>query len=101
MPPRPYRFLAGSALVLALMGEVGCGGSSSPPAGSTGKSQLAAGPVTVVALGDSLTAGDGDDSGQGYAGRLTEAIGAVPGRAGSTLVNLGQSGWDSTMLVDG
>lgn len=57
--------------------------------------------MTVVALGDSLTAGVGDDSGQGYAGRLTEAIGAEPGRRNSTLVNLGASGWDSTMLVDG
>jgi lysophospholipase L1-like esterase len=57
--------------------------------------------VTVVALGDSLTAGEGDESGQGFAGRLTEAISAKPERANSTLVNLGQSGWDSTMMVNG
>jgi lysophospholipase L1-like esterase len=64
-------------------------------------STLAQGPVTVIALGDSLTAGDGDDAGQGFVGRLTEAISARPGRAGSTLTNLGQSGWDSTMMVSG
>ena len=62
---------------------------------------LAAGPVTVIALGDSLTAGDGDDAGKGFVGRLTEAIAARPGREGSTLTNLGQSGWDSTMMVSG
>ncbi|MFC4950244.1 SGNH/GDSL hydrolase family protein [Pseudonocardia sp. GCM10023141] len=60
-----------------------------------------AGPVTVITLGDSLTSGDGDDDGQGYAGRMVEMIAALPGREGSTLVNLGQSGWDSTMLVNG
>ncbi len=55
----------------------------------------------MIALGDSLTAGDGDESGSGYVGRLTESIGAMPGRSGSSLVNLGASGWDSTMMVDG
>jgi lysophospholipase L1-like esterase len=102
MLQRSYRRLAGFAVVLAMAGGAACGDSSSPTARSTAaREQLAPGPVTVVALGDSLTAGDGDDSGQGYAGRLTEAIGAEPGRANSTLVNFGQSGWDSTMLVDG
>ncbi|MBI5963264.1 MAG: hypothetical protein HY863_07305 [Chloroflexi bacterium] len=34
-------------------------------------STLQPGPVTLVALGDSLTAGDGDDSGRGgYPGRI-------------------------------
>ena len=70
---------------------------AAPAAGPT----LAAGPVTVIALGDSLTAGDGDDAGKGFVGRLTEAIAARPGREGSTLTNLGQSGWDSTMMVSG
>lgn len=85
-----------------MAGTAGCG--SEPPGrsgSSSAQASLVDGPVTVVALGDSLTAGDGDDAGQGYAGRLTEAIAAQPGRAESTLVNLGQSGWDSTMLVDG
>jgi lysophospholipase L1-like esterase len=63
--------------------------------------ELADGPVTVVSLGDSLTAGQGDEDGQGYVGDLTALIGAAPGRSGSTLVNLGMSGWDSTMMVEG
>ena len=94
------------ALVLALL-LAGCAApqvagapapaGAAPPAGPT----LAAGPVTVIALGDSLTAGDGDDAGKGFVGRLTEAIAARPGREGSKLTNLGQSGWDSTMMVNG
>jgi lysophospholipase L1-like esterase len=62
---------------------------------------LPPGPVTLITLGDSLTAGQGDDTGVGFAGRLAETIGARPGREGTTLVNLGQSGWDSTMMVEG
>ena len=95
------------ALVLALLlagcaapqvaGSPAAVGAAPPAAGPT----LAAGPVTVIALGDSLTAGDGDDAGLGFAGRLVEAIAAEPGREGSTLLNLGQSGWDSTAMVDG
>jgi len=95
------------ALVLALLlagcaapqvaGNPAAVGAAPPAAGPT----LAAGPVTVIALGDSLTAGDGDDAGKGFVGRLTEAIAARPGREGSTLTNLGQSGWDSTMMVSG
>jgi lysophospholipase L1-like esterase len=95
------------ALVLALLlagcaapqvaGNPAAVGAAPPAAGPT----LAAGPVTVIALGDSLTAGDGDDAGKGFVGRLTESIAARPGREGSTLTNLGQSGWDSTMMVSG
>jgi lysophospholipase L1-like esterase len=62
---------------------------------------LAPGPVTVITLGDSLTQAVGDDEGRGFAGRLVEAIGARPDRTGSTLLNLGQSGWTSTDMVDG
>src|SRR5687768_7195797 len=63
---------------------------------------LADGPVTVVALGDSLTYGEGDELGLGgFVGRLTESIGALPGREGSSLVNLGVSGWHSTGMVEG
>jgi lysophospholipase L1-like esterase len=103
------------ALVAALLltGSIGCGDSSSPSddgsdagsgsgSGASGPvTELGDGPVTLVALGDSLTAGDGDDSGQGYVGRLAASIAEAPGREGSTPVNLGQSGWDSTMLVEG
>jgi lysophospholipase L1-like esterase len=56
--------------------------------------------VTLVALGDSLTQGDGDDSGRGgYTGRLLEMVNAV--RPESTLINLGQSGWSSDALING
>ncbi len=89
--------LAGCApqAVPGIPGPVG-GSGSAPAAGA-----LSPGPVTVIALGDSLTAGVGDDSGQGFVGRITEAITARPGREGSTLLNLGQSGWTSTELIDG
>lgn len=73
------------------------GGSVTPAASGA----LPPGPVTLITLGDSLTAGQGDDTGVGFTGRLAETIAATPGREGSRLVNLGQSGWDSTMLVEG
>jgi lysophospholipase L1-like esterase len=98
MLPR-RRVIVGSVLVVAL--AAGCGTQVVPGRPVTAPAALAPGPVTMVALGDSLTAGDGDDLGQGYAGRVAEAIAARPGREGSTLVNLGQSGWTSTGLVSG
>lgn len=79
-------------------------GSSELPASVTlvdGEPMLIAGPITYVALGDSLTAGDGDDSGRGYVGLIEEQINAFPGREGSTVLNLGRSGWDSQMMVNG
>lgn len=91
--------------LVGVMSAAGCGESDMPSAGRGGdqpEKQLAAGPVTVVALGDSLTSGDGDESGQGgYAARLVAAIDGYDGRAGSELVNLAVSGWDSTMMVEG
>jgi lysophospholipase L1-like esterase len=63
--------------------------------------ELRAGPVSVIALGDSLTAGDGDDLGLGFVGRLTESIDVTAGRSGSSLANFGISGWHSTGMVDG
>ena len=79
--------------------------TDSPTTGATRSrasgGELAAGPVTYIALGDSLTAGDGDDTYQGYVGVIAAAIGAVPGREDVSLNNLGASGWDSTMMVDG
>jgi lysophospholipase L1-like esterase len=63
---------------------------------------LGDGPVTVVAVGDSLTYGEGDEEGLGgFVGRVTEAIGAESGREGSTLENLGISGWTSDMVING
>jgi lysophospholipase L1-like esterase len=76
-----------------------------PAAGSdadgSAPTELADGPVTVVALGDSLTAAVGDETGQGFVGLLTAAIDAAPGRSGSSLSNYGVSGWHSTGMVDG
>ncbi len=69
--------------------------------GAAPVTELREGPVSVIALGDSLTAGEGDDSGLGFVGRLTESIDAAPGRSGSSLANFGVSGWHSTGMVDG
>ncbi|MCO1655301.1 SGNH/GDSL hydrolase family protein [Pseudonocardia humida] len=109
--PRPTaRRTAAAALLLVLTGcsaqpvagtPYAVGGTPSTDAVTAAPTALAPGPVTVIALGDSLTAGDGDDSGLGFAGRLVETIAARPGREGSSLVDLGQSGWDSTAMVDG
>lgn len=60
---------------------------------------LPAGPVSLVAIGDSLTQGDGDDTGRGYPGRLLELVSLL--RPGSTLTNFGQSGWTSDALIAG
>jgi len=68
--------------------------SELPPAAA-----LPAGSVTMVALGDSLTQGDGDDTGRGYTGRLLDMVNAI--RPGSTMTNLGQSGWNSDALING
>ena len=60
-----------------------------------------AGPITVVTLGDSLTEGMGDDDGRGgYPVRLPDLL-AARGRAGSNVVNVGHSGWDSQNLIEG
>jgi lysophospholipase L1-like esterase len=76
-------------------------GTDAEPGGAAA-TELGDGPVTVVALGDSLTYGEGDETGLGgFVGRLTESIGAMPGREGSTLANLGVSGWTSSGMVDG
>jgi lysophospholipase L1-like esterase len=94
------------AVLLSVLAATGCAASTvagvpGPVGSSGGSSALTPGPVTVIALGDSLTAGVGDDAGQGFVGRITDAIGAKPGREGSTLLNLGQSGWTSTEMIDG
>jgi len=60
---------------------------------------LPAGPISMVALGDSLTQGDGDDTGRGYTGRLLEKVNLD--RPDSTMTNLGQSGWNSDALING
>jgi len=74
--------------------------STSSPLGTAQAAEgVAAGPVTVIALGDSLTEGSGDSEGTGYPARLERLIDAA--RPGSTVTNLGRSGWDSTNLISG
>lgn len=60
---------------------------------------LPAVPLTIATLGDSLTEGEGDDSGAGYPGRLKTLVDSV--RPGTRIVNLGKSGWSSTDLMNG
>ncbi len=96
-----------AVVLLGALTTAGCGESDLPsterPARDQPDVEVADGPVTLVTLGDSLTSGDGDETGEGgYAGRLLAAIKEkYDGREGSTLVNLGVSGWDSTMMVNG
>ncbi|MBE0669480.1 MAG: hypothetical protein IH588_02730 [Anaerolineales bacterium] len=65
----------------------------SPPAA------LPAGPISMVAIGDSLTQGDGDETGRGYPGRIIELVNAI--RPNSSIANFGQSGWNSNALING
>ena len=68
------------------------------PAATVGP--LPVGALSIVSLGDSLTQGDGDESGQGgYPARLQTLIEAV--RPGSQVLNLGHSGWASADLING
>jgi len=61
---------------------------------------LPAGALTIVTLGDSLTAGDGDETGLGgYPPRLLQLIEAQ--RPGSQIINLGHSGWTSGDVING
>jgi lysophospholipase L1-like esterase len=90
-----------SEVLLSLLGvfyydkkHTGGGGGARPPA-------IPAGPLTIVALGDSLTEGDGDYPGEGggYPARLQMSISEI--RPGSQVINLGKSGWDSQQMVEG
>lgn len=60
---------------------------------------LPPGPISMVAIGDSLTQGDGDETGRGYPGRIIELVNAI--RPNSSIANFGQSGWNSDALVNG
>lgn len=55
-------------------------------------------PIALVTLGDSLTQGDGDEAGGGYPPKLLERL--KTDHPGSTLENLGQSGWTSDDLIN-
>ncbi|MSP12990.1 MAG: SGNH/GDSL hydrolase family protein [Chloroflexi bacterium] len=61
---------------------------------------LPPGAVTLATLGDSLTEGDGDNFELGgFPGRLLPLLQGR--RPASTVTNLGHSGWDSEMLING
>jgi len=61
---------------------------------------LPEGALRIVALGDSLTQGDGDESGLGgYPARLAQRLEAE--RPGTQILNLGRSGWTSADLLNG
>ena len=67
--------------------------SVNPPA-------IPVGALSIVSLGDSLTRGDGDDSGiGGYPPRLKILVDAL--RPGSQMLNLGRSGWAAIDLING
>jgi len=109
-----HRRMAAFLLVLAVLGGAACSddssSSSDPPEGAASEGEqpaavegeLADGPVTVVAVGDSLTYGEGDENGEGgFVGQVTAAIAEEEGRGDSTLENFGISGWTSDMVVNG
>ena len=74
--------------------------TEAPENPSTASEPLPAGPLSIVSLGDSLTQGDGDESGEGgYPSRLQKDIDAL--RPGSQMLNLGKSGWSSSDLING
>ena len=73
--------------------------ASSQAAPASPRPTLPPGPLTIVAMGDSLTEGDCDDSGAGYPGRLETLVDSL--RPGSRILNLGKSGWSTTDLIDG
>ncbi len=60
---------------------------------------LPAGGIALITLGDSLTQGDGDNDGAGYPARLSGMVESL--RPGSSVLNLGQSGWSSDALISG
>jgi len=73
--------------------------ASAPQPATAPAAKLPAGALKIVALGDSLTEGDGDDSGKGYPGRLIALIQKT--RAASQIANFGKSGWTSGNLIKG
>lgn len=73
--------------------------NSSTDTAQSGEIAPLSGDVRIVTLGDSLTEGNGDDSGVGYPGRLLDKVAAASPDA--TLLNLGHSGWTSEQLING
>ena len=61
--------------------------------------RIPSGPINMIALGDSLTKGDGDETGRGYTVRILDGVnGLFPE---STMTSLAQPGWDSDALING
>jgi lysophospholipase L1-like esterase len=74
--------------------------SATPTPKTAPPTKILSGALSIVALGDSLTQGDGDESGQGgYPNRLAQRIEAQ--HPGVTVLNLGRSGWTSKDLLEG
>jgi lysophospholipase L1-like esterase len=76
------------------------GPSTTPAPGPAARPTKGAGAITLVTLGDSLTAGQGEEPERGYPERLKDWLEAN-GHPGSTVVNLGRSGWTSQQVIDG
>lgn len=53
----------------------------------------------IIAIRDSLTLGDGDETMRGFPGRIIERVSQA--RRGSSLLYYGQSGWTSDALIAG
>lgn len=60
---------------------------------------LPAGPISLIAIGDSLTEGDTDETGIGYTGRVLDDV--LQRHPDSTMLNMGKSGWNSDALIQG
>lgn len=60
---------------------------------------LPAGPISMIAIGDSLTEGDTDETRRGYPGRIITLVNEL--RPGSSITNFGKSGWNSDALIEG
>ena len=88
-----------AALPTRLTNPTSAPATSAPQPTTAPVAKLPAGALKIVALGDSLTEGDGDDSGKGYPGRLIALIQKI--RGGSQIANFGKSGWTSENLIKG
>lgn len=60
---------------------------------------LPPGPISMIAIGDSLTEGEADETGRGYPGRLIVFVNEI--RPGSSITNFGKSGWNSNAVIEG
>lgn len=119
-PKKLFLFYLVAAVFFLLIGPVACGtgntnGDGNGSNGGTStegdtpsqipSTPLPAGALKIVAMGDSLTEGDGDERfgtdgrALGWPGRLQPQVQAL--RSGSVVINLGRSGWNSQQLIDG